>query len=737
MTASVVLKNLSENDYEIEICYIQTGENSEVESHYSYPVRCPVPKIKIINPVPGTLFADSYALNPIIDFGVLVRQTGDGYLHIYDDSDKKIYSQLLTKTDKDDMALNPEIFLNPDETYHIAIDEKAVQFVKDYNGIAFQVPIYFSGIEKSEDTWIFKTVSQSYPGLINPKGDKINEQYYHLLFGNEWEKVYEKDDGSEGHCFGLAYAVGAYENSFSCLKELTSGYSKLSNVPIDEKSKLMEYVRIAHLVQAQSAYSRYEKKDKVFKLFKEIKNGNNVLINIKSDSGENHTIYSLGVIDDSDPTDIKVAVYDSAYPSITESGVTYNSFINTLTIIKGVSNNDWGFKYKNGGFVFSMKDYMEVAHRYDSKIANIANLAYNNAVSNATVTGLSTETYTGHELEPKPTVRIGSTTLKLNTDYTVSYSNNTNAGTATVIITGQGNYTGTITKNFSINRSSQALTLTAEAAVIGVGKTTTVKAGGAKETSAYTYTSSNTAVATVSSSGVVTGKSAGTATITVKTPETKNYKAASKTLIIIVNKTLKKPGNCHFAKWNNSKYTSCRIAWNKVDGAEGYETLLSWTNGSNASRTIVKSNVLYRDCTVHPQHVSQMMVRAFYMSGGKRVFGPWSNVEYITPSPTKLTTKNASSGTNLKMNISWNIIYGCNGYNVFLTTNPNGTWYWNQSTSTKADATSAAITKYRGSKLKKNTRYYVRIVTRRKRNGVFCTVPMPASNTCIGSFIIK
>jgi hypothetical protein len=132
-----------------------------------------------------------------------------------------------------------------------------------------------------------------------------------------------------------------------------------------------------------------------------------------------------------------------------------------------------------------------------------------------------------------------------------------------------------------------------------------------------------------------------------------------------------------------------------------------------------------------------MMVRAFYMSGGQRKFGHWSNVEYITPSPTRLTAKNASSGTNLKMNISWNIIYGCNGYNVFLTTNPNGTWYWNQSTAVKATATSAVITRFRGSAIRKNTRYYVRIVTRRQRNGVFCTVPMPASNTYIGSFIIS
>ena len=184
-------------------------------------------------------------------------------------------------------------------------------------------------------------------------------------------------------------------------------------------------------------------------------------------------------------------------------------------------------------------------------------------------------------------------------------------------------------------------------------------------------------------------------------------------------------------------HTGCRISWNKVGGAEGYQTLLSWTNGTHASSTITKSNVLYRDCTVHPQHVSQMKVRAFYTSEGKRVFGPWSNVVYITPSPTKLTTKNVSTGSDLKMNVNWNIVYGCNGYNVFVTTNPNGKWYWNQSTSEKASATSATITKCGGSKLKKNTRYYVRIVTRRKRNGVFCTVPMPASNTYIGSFIIK
>lgn len=96
-----------------------------------------------------------------------------------------------------------------------------------------------------------------------------------------------------------------------------------------------------------------------------------------------------------------------------------------------------------------------------------------------------------------------------------------------------------------------------------------------------------------------------------------------------------------------------------------------------------------------------------------------------------------SVGNDLKMKVNWPIIYGSNGYNVFITTNPNGKWSWNQSTAVKANALSTVITKYQGKELKKNTRYYVRIVTRRKFKGVFCSVPMPAKNTYVGSFVIK
>ena len=62
--------------------------------------------------------------------------------------------------------------------------------------------------------------------------------------------------------------------------------------------------------------------------------------------------------------------------------------------------------------------------------------------------------YTGKAIEPGVTVKAkvdGKTvTLKKGTDYTVTYKNNIDKGTATVTIKGKGNYTGTITKTFKI-----------------------------------------------------------------------------------------------------------------------------------------------------------------------------------------------------------------------------------------------------------------------------------------------
>lgn len=70
--------------------------------------------------------------------------------------------------------------------------------------------------------------------------------------------------------------------------------------------------------------------------------------------------------------------------------------------------------------------------------------------SSAQISAISNQTYAAKELTPSFSVKVDNKTLKLNEDYTVSYYNNYNAGTATVVINGIGNYCGTAYSSFTI-----------------------------------------------------------------------------------------------------------------------------------------------------------------------------------------------------------------------------------------------------------------------------------------------
>ena len=80
-----------------------------------------------------------------------------------------------------------------------------------------------------------------------------------------------------------------------------------------------------------------------------------------------------------------------------------------------------------------------------------------NNFKKATVSGISNKSYTGKNITQSITVKYNGKTLKNGTNYTVSYSNNKNIGTATVKIAGKGSYTGTITKAFKINPAKQEI----------------------------------------------------------------------------------------------------------------------------------------------------------------------------------------------------------------------------------------------------------------------------------------
>ena len=95
----------------------------------------------------------------------------------------------------------------------------------------------------------------------------------------------------------------------------------------------------------------------------------------------------------------------------------------------------------------------------DSDVASIKVTIGQKDISGVTSVSIVDQPYTGSAITPDPEVKDGATKLVKDTDYTVS-SSSKYVGTATLTITGKGNYTGTKDANFAITAVNQNPTFT-------------------------------------------------------------------------------------------------------------------------------------------------------------------------------------------------------------------------------------------------------------------------------------
>lgn len=79
------------------------------------------------------------------------------------------------------------------------------------------------------------------------------------------------------------------------------------------------------------------------------------------------------------------------------------------------------------------------------------------SIKNAVVSGVTAKTYTGKDITQAVKVTLDGKTLTAS-DYDVSYVNNKNVGTASLTITGKGDYTDSVTVNFNINPKGTTIT---------------------------------------------------------------------------------------------------------------------------------------------------------------------------------------------------------------------------------------------------------------------------------------
>lgn len=150
----------------------------------------------------------------------------------------------------------------------------------------------------------------------------------------------------------------------------------------------------------------------------------------------------------------------------------------------------------------------------------------------------TTYTYSGSAKKPSVKVTDGSYILVNGTDYTVSYSQNTNAGVATVQITGKGIYAGKKNVNFNIRRAYPELAFKNTKVTKKYGSSSFANSLKTRKTDGNIYySSSNIKVASVDkNTGKIRLRGTGTTVITASAKTGNNYRAGKATFTLKVTK---------------------------------------------------------------------------------------------------------------------------------------------------------------------------------------------------------
>ena len=266
-------------------------------------------------------------------------------------------------------------------------------------------------------------------------------------------------------------------------------------------------------------------------------------------------------------------------------------------------------------------------------------------ISDATITlSKSTYTYSGKACKPTVSVTLDDIVLSKE-DYKIAYKNNTNAGKATVTVTGLGNYTGTVSKKFTIKKAANTIVQENVCTSYSTKAQTVQLVKKAKyEKAALTYFSSDSDIK-ISSSGKVTipKKWSGKVTITIKSKATTNYAAATLKIKILV------PTNTTLSSVKKASATSIKVTWKKSSVATGYQVQYATDSefSNKKTVTITKQTTLNKTIkSLKKGKTYYVRVRAYKTLDGTKYFGKWSTVKKISlPAGSTKPQSDTSSGT--------------------------------------------------------------------------------------------
>ena len=309
------------------------------------------------------------------------------------------------------------------------------------------------------------------------------------------------------------------------------------------------------------------------------------------------------------------------------SGDTSIATVECAGVIRGVSQGTVAIQVKSSSGV-STTCVIEVSDRVETSVDKVVK----KNISLATIS-VANQYYTGKAVKPALTVKYNDiTTLQNGYDYTVTYSNNVNVGTAKITIKGIGNYTGTVTKTFKITklpkvsgaklggRAADALRVNwtrnasadgyivemykngkwVRAAKITNKNTTTFRKAGLKASTVYKFR-----VRAYKMIGSVAAYSDYTATITARTNPS-------------IMKGVKIAGKAKDA---------LRVNWAKNASAQGY--IVEMYKGGKWVRVAKITNnntTTFRKAGLAKNTTYKFRVRAYHMSGKTALYGNYGNV---------------------------------------------------------------------------------------------------------------
>lgn len=300
-------------------------------------------------------------------------------------------------------------------------------------------------------------------------------------------------------------------------------------------------------------------------------------------------------------------------------------------------------------------------------------------------------TYTGSPITPQIAVVFGSDTLRPGIDYTAAFANNVNVGTATVTVTGQGVYSGTIVRTFEIVAKNVAR--------CSFGSVETRQYNGQATSQNLMVTDGGRALVLNQDYSITYVNNTNPGTATIQIAGLGNYGGVK---TIRYNIEVKPMTNISASKVTKN---SVKLSWSPVDHAEGYAIY----NGSN--RLVAKTqSTSYTVKKLSSMKSYKYRVRPYKISDGATYYGDFSNTVSVVTLPSTPGSVKVKAGSR-QAKISWKKVSGVTGYEVYRSTKKSS-GYKRVTTIKKASTTS-----YTNKKLSSKKKYYFKVRAYKTVNG--------------------